>query len=229
MGAGANPTSGTWLSTGVDPSHQVALQARYDALAAQPATSLSCGGAADLAEPLPGQVCVDLGCGRGRDLVSLARKVGPTGQAIGLDASSRMVEAARARAEEEGLAQVTVRPCPLEALDLPDASVDWIVSNCALNHALDKRRVWAEIARVLRPGGRFVVSDIYAVQPIDPAFRHDPVAVAECWAGAETKPDYLGQIAAAGLVDVEILSERAPYRKQQALLSSFTLRGRRPG
>jgi ubiquinone/menaquinone biosynthesis C-methylase UbiE len=213
----------------VDSSLPLALQQRYDALAGQPATSLSCGGAADLAQPGPGQVCVDLGCGRGRDLVTLARAVGPTGRVIGLDASPRMVEAARARAAEEGLTHVTARQCPLEALDLPDASVDLVVSNCALNHAADKRRVWSEIARVLRPGGRFVVSDIYAVEPIDPAWRQDPVAVAECWAGAETRADYLGQIAAAGLVGLEILSEKAPYRKQHALLSSFTLRGHRPG
>lgn len=205
-----------------------ALEQRYGGLALQPQVNLSCGGAADLIDAQPGETCVDLGCGRGRDVVKLAAKVGPRGHVFGIDASPSMVEAARERLREAGVRQATVRESSLEALALADASVDWVVSNCALNHARDKARVWKEIFRVLKPGGRFVVSDIFAVEPIAPQFRDDPVAVAECWAGAETKPEYLAHVADAGLVDVTVQSEKAPYRKKEALLSSFTLSGRKP-
>ncbi|MFZ5445856.1 MAG: methyltransferase domain-containing protein [Myxococcota bacterium] len=205
-----------------------ALEQRYGGLALQPQVNLSCGGAAELVDAMQGEVCVDLGCGRGRDVMKLAEKVGPQGHVFGLDASPSMVDAARERARELGLRHVTIRESSLEALALGDASVDWVVSNCALNHARDKARVWKEIHRVLKPGGRFVVSDIFAVEPIAAQFRDDPVAVAECWAGAETKPEYLAHVAEAGLVDVTVASEKAPYRKKEALLSSFTLSGRKP-
>lgn len=208
------------------PSVTPQLLQRYGALASQDA-NLSCGTAATTADAQPGQVCVDLGCGRGRDALHLAGRVGPTGRVYGLDASPKMIAAARERAAEQGVTHVTFLECPLEALALPDASADWVVSNCALNHASDKARVWREIHRVLKPGGRFVVSDIYAVEPIAGAYRNDPAAVAECWAGAETKPEYLAHVAGAGFDDVAVQSERAPYRKAQALLSSFTLSGRK--
>jgi len=110
-------------------------------------------------------------------------------------------------------------------LPLDDASVDWVTSNCVLNHAADKRAVWREIARVLKPGGRFVVSDIYAVTSIPEVYRNDPVAVAECWAGAVPKDDYVEAIAAAGLGDLEILEESEPYQKGQAQVVSFTIAG----
>lgn len=205
-----------------------AIAQRYDGLAAQPRANLSCGGAADLVDARPGDVCLDLGCGRGRDLVRLAAKVGPTGHAWGVDASGAMVDAARRLASESNAPNVTVVQSSLEALAVPDASVDWVVSNCALNHARDKAQVWREIARVLKPGGRFVVSDIFAVEPIAPQFRDDPEAVAQCWAGAVTRDEYLSQVAAAGLAGVSTGPERAPYRKGEALLSSFTLSGHRP-
>lgn len=211
----------------MDTETHSALRARYDALAADPHASLSCGGAADLADVRAGDVCADLGCGRGRDVVALARRVGAEGHVYGLDASPAMIEAAAQRARDAGASQVTLRASSLEALALPDASVDWVVSNCALNHARDKALVWREIARVLRPGGRFVVSDIYAVDPIDARYRDDPTAVAECWAGAETRGEYLAHVAAAGLDEVAVLSERAPYVKREATLASFTLTGRK--
>lgn len=204
-----------------------ALLQRYGALAQQD-TCLSCGTAASRLEPAEGEICADLGCGRGKDVLELAAKVGPRGHVYGLDASPQMLETARARAAFEGVIQVTFRESALEALALPDASVDWVVSNCALNHARDKAQVWREIARVLRPGGRFVVSDIYAVEEIAPEHRNDPVAVAECWAGAELRADYLAHVAAAGLGELAVSEESQPYRRAQSVLASFTLSGRKP-
>ncbi len=104
-----------------------------------------------------------------------------------------------------------------------------MTSNCVLNHASDKPRVWREISRILRPGGRFVVSDIYAVTPIADQYRSDPAAIAECWAGAVTKDEYLAAVADAGLGDIQILDESAPYDKGKAIVASFTIAGTRPG
>ncbi|MFO0553061.1 MAG: methyltransferase domain-containing protein [Polyangiaceae bacterium] len=212
----------------MDEKETLAIKARYDVLATQPSAGLSCGGAAALVDARAGDVCVDLGCGRGRDLVALAGRVGASGHVFGIDASPKMIEAAAATLRERGVVNASLHSATLDALPLGDGSVDWVVSNCALNHARDKARVWSEIARVLRPGGRFVVSDIYAVEPIAQRWRDDPVAVAECWAGAETRAEYLAHVALAGLVDVAVKEERAPYRKQEATLSSFTLMGRKP-
>ena len=98
-----------------------------------------------------------------------------------------------------------------------------------LNHVSDKRAVWREIARLLKPGGRFVVSDIYAVEPVPEIYRSDPQAIAECWAGAILKSEYLAAIEAAGLANLQILEESEPYEKGKAKVASFTLAGARPG
>ncbi len=203
-----------------------AIEARYGELA-ESSCCLSCGTAAALCKPLPGQVCLDLGSGRGTDVLRLAEQVGANGHAYGIDISDAMIDKARKTAKKLGVENATFLRCELERLDLPAATADWITSNCVLNHAGDKARVWREIARVLKPGGQFVVSDIYAVEPIAPEYRDDPVAVAECWAGAVTKDEYLLHILRAGLVDVRILDESKPYPKGKAHVVSFTISGRK--
>ncbi len=203
-----------------------AIQTRYGDLA-ESSCCLSCGSAASLCEPLPGQVCVDLGCGRGTDVLRLAEKVGPTGHAYGVDLTEAMLDKARKTARKLGVTNATFFRNDLEALALPDASTDWVTSNCVLNHVADKGRVWREIARILKPGGRFVVSDIYAVEPISPGDRADPEAIAECWAGAVTRDEYLAHVRDAGLRDVEITDESAPYGKGRATVASFTVTGHR--
>ncbi len=205
-----------------------AIETRYGALA-EVSCCLSCGSAVRYITAAPGQVCVDLGSGRGTDVLRLAEQVAPNGQAYGIDITEVMLEKARKTAQKTGIENAAFLRADLEALPLPDASVDWVTSNCVLNHANDKSKVWREIARILRPGGRFVISDIYALQPVPEVYRNDPAAIAECWAGASTKADYLTTIAAAGLVDVEILEESAPYEKGKATVASFTIAGARPG
>ncbi len=201
-----------------------AVQERYSELA-ESACCLSCGGAASACEPKPGEVCLDLGSGRGTDVLRFAEAVGPTGHAYGVDMADGMLEKARRTAEKLGVANATFLRAPLDGIPLPDASVDWVASNCALNHATDKAAVWREIARVLKPGGRFVVSDIYAVETIPDAYRNDPEAVAECWAGAVTRKEYLDHVAGAGLVDVRVTEESQPYAKGKAIVASFTVHG----
>lgn len=205
----------------------LAIETRYAALA-ESSCCLSCGTAATRADVKPGQVCVDLGSGRGTDVLRLADQVGPTGHAYGVDLTEAMLEKSRQTARKLGVANATFVRSDLERLDIQDHSADWVFSNCVLNHAGDKASVWREIARILKPGGRFIVSDIYATQPIAPRFRNDPAAVAECWAGAVTREEYLGHIQHAALVDVRVLEESKPYSKGQAEVASFTVAGSKP-
>lgn len=204
-----------------------AIEQRYGELA-ESECCLSCGAAAGLCAAEPGQVCVDLGSGRGTDVLRLAEAVGPTGHAFGIDVTDAMLDKARKTAAKLGVENATFLHGTLEELPLPTATADWVTSNCVLNHATDKARAWSEIARILKPGGRFVVSDIFAVGDIPAEYRDDPEYVAECWAGAVTKDEYLGHIAAAGLVGVAVVDESAPYDKGKARVVSFTVSGNKP-
>ena len=155
--------------------------------------------------------------------------MGETGHAYGIDITDTMLEKARRTAEKLGVRNATFLQADLEALPLPDAQADWVTSNCVLNHASDKQAVWREIARILKPGGQFAVSDIYAIEPIPEVYRTDPDAIAECWAGAILKSEYLAAIADAGLTNIAILDESAPYKKGKVKVASFTITGSRPG
>jgi arsenite methyltransferase len=197
---------------------------RYSGLA-ESSCCLSCGGASDKANARAGETCVDLGSGRGTDALRLAEAVGSQGFVWGIDISDGMLDKARATARKLGAGNVRFEKAELEALPIPSATVDLVISNCVLNHAADKTKVWAEVFRILKPGGRFVVSDIYSSEPVPDEFRHDPEAVAECWAGADTRMTYLATVARAGFEDVKVLEESAPYAKGQIEVSSFTLQG----
>jgi SAM-dependent methyltransferase len=202
-----------------------AVDARYGTLATSPG-SLSCGGALDVAEPHAGETVVDLGCGRGADVVRAAEMVGPGGLAIGVDANEAMLAAARARAD--GLPHVRFVRSDLSAVALPAEHADVVVSNCAINHAPSKLAVYREVHRLLRPGGRFVVSDVVAERELPPEIRRDPAAWAACYGGAIPEPLYLAAIEAAGLGDVRVIRRTPPYVKGGARVLSITVQGRRP-
>jgi arsenite methyltransferase len=199
---------------------------RYSELA-ESDCCLSCGGAINYAEPKPGEVCVDLGSGRGTDVLRMAESVGATGFVYGIDISDGMLEKARYNAAKFHVTNVSFVRSELEKLDLPDDLADLVISNCTLNHAADKQAVWNEIYRILKKGGRFVISDIYATKAIADEYRKDPVAVAECWAGSVTRAAYMQQLENAGLTSVEILEESAPYAKGNAEVASFTIAGKK--
>ncbi len=201
-----------------------AVRTRYEALSRTTA-SLSCGAALDLAAPVPGETVVDLGCGRGRDVVRAASMVGAAGAAIGVDGNEAMVAAARQGAA--GAANARFVHGDLSRVDLPDAVADVVISNCAINHARDKRAVYAEIHRLLRPGGRFVVSDVVAERELPASVRNDPEAWAACYGGAIPETDYLDAIGAAGFTAVEILFRTEPYERGGVQIRSVTLRGHR--
>ena len=202
------------------------INTRYSELA-ESDCCLSCGGAINYAVPQPGEVCVDLGSGRGTDALRMAERVGESGFVYGLDIAEGMLEKARKNAEKLGMTNVSFIRSELEKLELADKTADLVISNCTLNHASDKQTVWNEIFRILKKGGRFVVSDIYATSPIPDEYKNDPVAIAECWAGAVTRQEYLDHLRIAGFLSVEIIEESVPYAKGKAEVASFTIAGRR--
>ena len=202
-----------------------AVAARYGALAAG-TSSLSCGGALELAAPRPGERLVDLGCGRGGDLLRAAALVGPDGRVTGVDATPRMVEEARQRTA--GLANASVVQGDLAAVPLPDGCAEVVVSNCAINHASDKAAVYREVARLLAPGGRAVVSDVVSEAVLPESVRSDPAAWAACYGGAIPEAEYLAAVSAAGLTGLRVLKRSAPYEKGGVRILSLTIEARRP-
>jgi arsenite methyltransferase len=166
--------------------------------------SLGCGVPTAVADLHEGETVLDLGSGAGADVLISARRVGPAGRAIGLDMTDEMLALARANAAAAGVANAEFVKGYIEDIPLPDASVDVVISNCVINLAADKRVVLAEAARVLRPGGRFAVSDVIADPDMDEATRADMQQWTGCVAGALTEDEFRAALTAAGLVDVEI-------------------------
>ena len=186
---------------------------------------LSCGGAINHAGVQPGEVCLDLGSGRGNDVIRMAEEAGENGFAYGIDLSDGMVKKARTNLDKFGVTNAEIIQSEMESLPLKDNSVDVTISNCTINHSSNKEAVWSEVFRVLKPGGRFVVSDIYATAPIADEYRNDPQAVAECWAGAVTRAEYLTMLEETGFTNIKILEESEPYAKGMAEVASFTVYG----
>ncbi len=177
--------------------------------------SLGCGNPAALAELEAGETVLDLGSGGGIDVLLSARRVGPTGRAYGLDMTDEMLELARRNQQEAGVENVEFLKGEIENVPLPDASVDVIISNCVINLSADKGRVLAEAYRVLRPGGRFAVSDVVVRGPVPELIRRSIELWAGCVAGALEEQEYVRLLAEAGFVDVEIEPTRV-YRVEDA-------------
>jgi SAM-dependent methyltransferase len=160
----------------------------------------------NLADLQPGEVVLDLGSGAGLACLLAARKVGPAGRVIGLDMTPEMIKLARRNAKRAGATNVEFNYGEIEDIPLPDESVDLIISNCVVNLSPDKKAVFREAHRVLKPGGRMVISDIVLHGELPPPIRESLAAWAGCVAGALQEPDYLGKIRAAGFADVQVLS-----------------------
>jgi arsenite methyltransferase len=167
--------------------------------------SLGCGNPTAVAELREGEVVLDLGSGGGIDVLLSARRVGPSGKAYGLDMTDEMLDLARRNAAEAGAENVEFLKGYLEDVPLPDASVDVIISNCVINLSADKGRVMSEAARVLRPGGRFAVSDVIADSDMDDATRRDADQWTGCIAGALTREEYEDLLRKAGFDAVEVI------------------------
>ncbi len=171
--------------------------------------SLGCGNPTALAELRPGETVLDLGSGGGIDVLLSARRVGPTGFAYGLDMTDEMLSLARKNAAERGVENVAFLKGQIEEIPLPDASVDVIISNCVINLSADKPRVLREAFRVLKPGGRFAVSDVVVQGELPNEIRRSLELWAGCIAGALEEGEYRRLLAEAGFADVDVEVTRA--------------------
>jgi arsenite methyltransferase len=186
--------------------------------------SLGCGVPTAVADLHEGETVLDLGSGAGADVLISARRVGPTGRVIGLDMTNEMLGLARGNAAVAGVDNVEFVKGYIEDSPLADASVDVVISNCVINLSADKRRVLAEAARVLRPGGRFAVSDVVADPEMDEATRADMEQWTGCVAGALTRAEFEDALADAGLTDIELHETRRVHEHA----TSAIIRARKP-
>ena len=180
--------------------------------------SLGCGNPTAVADLHEGETVLDLGSGGGIDVLLSARRVGPTGLAYGLDMTDEMLELARRNQAEAGITNVQWLKGTIEQVPLPDNSIDVIISNCVINLSADKSQVLREAARVLKPGGRFAVSDVIADPNMDDATRADMAQWTGCIAGALTRDDFTRALIDVGLVDVDI---RETHRVHKAAASAI--------
>jgi arsenite methyltransferase len=186
--------------------------------------SLGCGVPTAVADLAEGETVLDLGSGGGADVFLSARRVGPTGKAIGLDMTDEMLALARDHAAKAGVENVEFVKGYIEEIPLADESVDVVISNCVINLSADKGKVIREAARVLRPGGRFAVSDVIADDDMDAATRADMQQWTGCIAGALTRGQFEAALADAGLVDLEI---KETHRVHEHAASAI-VRARKP-
>jgi len=170
--------------------------------------SLGCGNPTALIDLKPGEIVLDLGSGGGIDVLLSARRVGPTGKAIGLDMTDEMLALARENQSQARVDNVEFLRGDIENIPLPDNSVDVIISNCVINLSADKDRVLREAFRVLRPGGRFAVSDVVVRGEVPPAVRESMLLWAGCIAGALEETDYRRRLVAAGFAEITFESTR---------------------
>src|SRR2546429_8465998 len=189
--------------------------------------SLGCGNPTALAELHEGEIVLDLGSGGGIDVLLSAQRVGATGKAYGLDMTDEMLGLARENQRKAGVTNVEFLKGEIENIPLPDDSVDVIISNCVINLSADKDRVLREAFRVLRPGGRFAVSDVVVRGDIADALRRSMELWVGCVAGALEEEEYKGLLAAAGFVDVGIEPTRIYEQVGGRIMGAF-VRARKP-
>lgn len=199
------------------------IQKRYSVESTQ-GNNLSCGGNIDFLEIKPGEKILDLGCGRGRETFQAAELVGTIGSAYGLDLTQAMVDVANKYASENGVKNTFFIKGSIEALPYDDDTFDAIISSCVINHARSKEAVYREIYRVLKLGGRFVISDAVTKKPLPDEVKNDPEAWAQCFGGAVTEEEYMTSIVKAGFKDIEILNRRE-YLKNGYDFISLTILG----
>lgn len=170
----------------------------------QTATSFGCGNPVNTAEMKEGQVILDLGSGAGLDLILAAKKVGANGRVIGLDMTPEMIKAALKNISQSGMTNIEVRKGEMEQMPIDDKSIDWIISNCVINLSPEKKKVFEESFRVLKPGGRVMISDI-VTNDLPEHLRNNLVTWAGCLGGAIEETDYIQLVKDAGFEDVKVV------------------------
>ncbi|MDQ1727795.1 MAG: arsenite methyltransferase [Frankiaceae bacterium] len=199
------PAADAFQNVGVDFGAGLYAASDRDGLpAAALAASLGCGNPLAVADLRDGETVLDLGSGGGIDVILSARRVGTTGKAYGVDMTDEMLALARTNADAAGVTNVEFLKGTIETLPLPDASIDVVISNCVINLSTDKAAVFAEMSRVLRPGGRVGVSDVVAEDRLSPAERAERGDYTGCIAGALSVTEYTDGLTAAGFTDVSV-------------------------
>jgi arsenite methyltransferase len=216
--SGGSSCCGATAGTGCDPITSNLYDAQQEGQIPAQAllASLGCGNPTALAELKPGEVVLDLGSGGGIDVLLSAKRVGPTGKAYGLDMTDEMLTLANENKRKAGVDNVDFLKGEIEHIPLPDNSVDIIISNCVINLSADKDRVLREAFRVLKPGGRFAVSDVVTRGEILPEIRQNVLLWVGCVAGALEENEYRSKLASAGFEQIDLEPTRI-YRVEDAL------------
>lgn len=205
------------------------IQAQYRKLSNQGCSqncSLSCGNNLDFLDLKTGERVLDLGCGKGLEAMNAAELVGDSGTVVGLDLTPEMIQTAITNAREAGVRNVQFLTGDMERLLFEDHSFDAVMSNCVINHARDKHLVYREIYRILKPGGKMVISDAVSKIPLPTHIKNDPDAWAACFGGAITEWEYLQSIRQAGFIHIDILKRRE-YPKNGYDFISLTIGARK--
>ena len=194
-----------------------------------PEASLGCGNPTLLTDLRPGETVLDLGSGAGLDVLLSARRVSPGGRAYGVDMTDEMLAVARANQRKAGVTNAAFLKGTIEAVPLPDASVDVVLSNCVINLAADKSAVISEAFRVLRPGGRLAVSDMVALEEMTPEAKRDLDLWAGCISGTISREAYVGELRRAGFEGIEVdVTREVTLAGVDGRIASASIRARRP-
>lgn len=191
-------------------------------------SSLSCGGALDLSQPKNGEIFIDLGCGRGNDVLKAARSVGESGKAYGVDFTDEMLHTAESNRKKLKIENAEFIKSPIESLPFSENHADVVISNCTINHSPKKDKVFSEILRILKPGGRAIISDVLSEGYLPEEVVNDPEAWAGCYGGAIPKDDYFRIVINSGFPSIDILEESVPYEKGGVMVKSITIQLNKP-
>lgn len=183
---------------------------------------LGCGNPVAIASLKEGEVVLDLGSGAGFDAFLAAGKVGPTGKVIGVDMTEPMIKKARENAKKDGYANVEFRLGDIENLPVDDNSIDVIISNCVINLVPDKARAFKEACRVLKPGGRIMVSDVVLIKPLPDEIKNDKELLVGCISGAILKQDYLDIVRRAGFKNISVIKETPGFLPDYSVSLTFS-------
>lgn len=184
--------------------------------------NLSCGSNIDFLKIKNGEILLDLGCGRGNETIEAAIQAGPEGRAIGLDITVSMIEKAKSNAKKRRIPNVDFVKGDIEILPFDNCAFDAVISNCVINHAKSKNNVFSEISRVLKKGGRFVISDAVTKEPLPLEIKNNPEAWSQCFGGSITEDEYLSVIKSVGFENMDVL-KRKEYVKNGYDFISLTI------